>query len=112
MATVQPQQLDLFRGLRMWSDPEARLRLEGTVALASKYTGLAPRTIRDYIEDGEIASRQPARNRESDQGKGRNHKHFVDMSDVWRIAYGRQKAEEMCAGVGVVPRWKWKGRVG
>lgn len=92
----------------MWSDPEQRLRLEGTVALASKYTGLSSRRLLEYIDEGEIASRQPTRNREHQLSKARNHKHLVDMSDVWRIAYGKAKAEEMCRTVGVVPRWQWE----
>lgn len=98
---------DLFRGLRFWTEPSGRLRLEGTVELASKYTGLANRTIHHYIEDGEIEARQPGANR-SDQvnarGRRKSWKCLVDMRDVFRIAYGEEKAAALCRELGVEPK--------
>lgn len=101
-----PAQADMFRGLRFFTESTGRIRLEGTVALAAQYTGLHPRTIHRYIEDGEIASRQPGRHRRDGEtlnaaGKKRNYKVLCDMADVFRIAYGKEKAAELCRQLGV-----------
>lgn len=106
---IHARQADLFRGLRFWTEPGGKLRLEGTVALAARYTGLAPRTIHSYIEDGEIASRQPGRHRaDGDRltatGRRPNYKCLVDMRDVFRLAYGAAAAAEVCRQLGVEPK--------
>lgn len=105
-AHASSAQADLFRGLRFWVDPQGRTRLEGTVMNASKYTGLAERTIHHYIEEGEIESRQPGANRADAKkldaiGRERRFKHLVNMRDVFRIAYGELKAREMMAQMGL-----------
>lgn len=106
MGMARPAQLDLFRGLRMWTEPSGRLRLEGTVDVASRYTGLHPRSIYRYIEDGEIESRQPGANRSDAErlnaaGRRRNFKVLVNMRDVFRIAYGEAEARRLCRELGV-----------
>ena len=99
-------QADMFRGLRFFTESTGRIRLEGTVGLAAKYTGLHPRTIHRYIEDGEIGSRQPGSHRRDGAtlnaaGKRRNFKVLCNMKDVFRIAYGPEKAAELCRQLGV-----------
>lgn len=106
MNATHRQQGDLFRGLRFWTEPSGRLRLEGTVRLAAQYTGLAPRTIHDYIECGEIEARSPgshsrtAAERDT-AGRRRGFKKLVNMRDVFRLAYGEERARELCRELGV-----------
>lgn len=102
----QACQGDLFRGLRMHTEPSGALRLEGTVDLAARYTGLSRRQILQYIEDGEIQARSPGANRTdagSKDAKGRRlgYKFFVNMRDVFRIAYGREQGEALLKELGV-----------
>jgi hypothetical protein len=97
---------DLFRGLRFFTESSGKLRLEGTVALAAKYTGLSPRSIHYYIEDGEIEVRQPGANRtdgavKTKAGRKRNFKCLCNMAHVFRIAYGPQEAAKLCRELGV-----------
>lgn len=101
-----PSQADLFKGLRFFTEPSGRLRLEGTVRIAAKYTGLHPRSILRYIADGEIEARQPGANRTDGAtpnaaGKKRNFKVLVNMRDVFRIAYGKEVAEKMMREMGM-----------
>lgn len=97
---------DLFKGLRLWTEPSGRQRLEGTVRNAAKYTGLAERTIHHLIEAGQIEKRQPGSNRSDAAkpdalGRSRRYKCFVNMRDVFRIAYGKEKAREMLEAMGL-----------
>ncbi len=98
-------QTDLFKGLRIWTEPSGRPRLEGTVKLAAKYTGLAERTIHHLIEEGHIAVRQPGANRDGADkpdsiGRKRRFRYLVNMRDVFRIAYGRETAEGLMRAMG------------
>lgn len=101
-------QADMFRGLRFWTEPTGKLRLEGTVALAARYTGLSNRQILRYIGDGAIDSRQPGRHADSGgtakKTKPRNFKRLVDMRDVFRIAYGDAEAAKLCRQLGIDPK--------
>lgn len=101
-----PQQSDIFRGCRMWVEPSGRLRLEGTVATAARVTGLATRTIHHYIEDGIIESRQPGANRPDANvpdaaGRTRRFRRLVNMRDVFRLAYGADRAAQIMRELGV-----------
>lgn len=102
---ASPSQGDLFRGLRFFTEPSGKLRLEGTVKIASRYTGLSPRSIHRYIEDGEIPARVPGDNRadtgEDSRGRRRGFKKFLNMAYVWRIAYGPEEARKLCEQLGV-----------
>jgi hypothetical protein len=103
---MKTHQGDLFRGLRMFAEPSGRLRLEGTVRLAAQYTGLSPRRIHDYIESGEIEARAPgahtAAAKEPDaMGRRRGFKMLVNMRDVFRLAYGEERARELLRELGV-----------
>lgn len=101
---------DLFKGLRFFTEPSGQLRLECTVETASKYTGLAPRTIHHYIEDGEIDVRQPGLNRVTDEslltckGRKKSFKSFLDIRDVFRLAYGQDQAVKLCEELGIEPK--------
>lgn len=100
---------DLFRGLRFFTESSGKLRLEGTVALAAKYTGLSPRSIHDYIAAGEIERRQPGANRTdgdtlTTRGRKRHFKCLVNFADVFRIAYGEDEAAKLCEQLGVEPK--------
>ncbi|HRQ87226.1 MAG TPA: hypothetical protein PLA50_00390 [Bacteroidia bacterium] len=99
-------QSDLFRGLRLWVEPSGRLRLEGTVRDAARFTGLAQRTIHHCIEDGQIESRQPGAHRsDADRkdaiGRKRRFKRLVNMRDVFKLAYGEREAMRMMEKLGL-----------
>lgn len=90
----------------MWTEPSGKVRLEGTVRNAAKHTGLAERTIHHLIEQGEIDSRQPGAHRSTAAikdaiGRTRRFKRFVNMRDVFRLAYGENEARKMFAQMGL-----------
>ena len=104
---AKPPQDDLFRGLRFHTEPSGKLRLEGTVRLAAKYTGLSTRQVHRYIEDGEIEARSPGNNRADAEtaldkrGNAVGYKKFLNMRDVFRITYGLDAAEKLLKEMGV-----------
>jgi excisionase family DNA binding protein len=105
---VGPVQGDLFRGLRLHTEPSGKLRLEGTVNLAAAYTGLSRQQIYEYIEQGEITARSPGEETKlaltkDVRGRRRGFKKFLDMRDVFRIAYGEEEARKMLKQLGVDP---------
>jgi hypothetical protein len=105
---ASPAQGDLFRGLRMHTEPSGKLRLEGTVELAAHYTGLSKWQIYEYLERGEIEHRSPGENTRlaetlDARGRKRGFKKLLNMFDVFRLAYGEAEARRLVESLGVDP---------